>query len=60
MSNSLFNAMVQSASLAASADNNQPWFFRDWDARLLVYLDTTRLLPSDVRGMFGRIYGNIS
>ena len=40
--------LVRAAVLAPSPDNNQPWRFAAQANRLLVYLDPSRALPSDV------------
>lgn len=44
--------LIRAAVLAPSPDNNQPWRFSLRHGQLSVYLDRTRTLPSDVRGMF--------
>lgn len=43
--------MVTAATLAPSAENTQPWRFLVEDERLLVGLDRTRILASDVDSM---------
>jgi nitroreductase len=47
-----YKKLVEAAILAPTPDNNQPWRFAVQDARLLVYVDRSRALPSDVNGMF--------
>lgn len=47
--------LVRAAVLAPSPDNNQPWRFAAQAGRLLVYLDPSRALPSDVHSMFDLI-----
>ena len=48
----LFTELVNAASLAPSADNMQPWEFRRQCDSIEVYCATSRMLPTDVRGMF--------
>jgi hypothetical protein len=45
--------IVEAATLAPSAENLQPWRFCLDDESLLVYLDLSRQLPSDVGHMLG-------
>ncbi len=47
--------LVRAAVLAPTPDNNQPWRFVSEKDRLLVYLDPSRALPSDVSSMFDLI-----
>jgi hypothetical protein len=47
--------LVRAAVLAPTPDNNQPWRFVSQGERLLVHLDPTRALPSDVNSMFDLI-----
>ncbi len=47
--------LVQSAILAPSPDNNQPWRFAWEKDQLSVFLDPGRALPSDVHSMFDLI-----
>jgi hypothetical protein len=47
--------LVRAAVQAPSPDNNQPWRFAAQGDRLLVYLDPSRALPSDVHSMFDLI-----
>lgn len=44
--------LVEAAILAPTPDNNQPWRFASQADSLLVYLDRSRTLPSDVHSMF--------
>ena len=44
--------IIHAATLAPSADNNQPWLFSVENNRLLVFADHSRALSSDVEGMF--------
>lgn len=44
--------LVEAAILAPTPDNNQPWRFASQGDSLLVYLDRSRTLPSDVHSMF--------
>lgn len=48
----VFDSIIQAAISAPSPDNNQPWLFRVENDSLLVYLDRSRSLPSDVKSMF--------
>jgi hypothetical protein len=52
VSTQTFNDIIQAAIAAPSPDNNQPWLFRVENDSLLVYLDHSRSLPSDVKSMF--------
>lgn len=52
ISSQTFDAIIQAAIAAPSPDNNQPWLFRVENDSLLVYLDRSRSLPSDVKSMF--------
>jgi hypothetical protein len=45
--------IVEAAGLAPSAENLQPWRFRIEEDSILVLLDLTRQLPSDVGRMLG-------
>ena len=47
--------LVRAAVLAPTPDNNQPWRFVSEKDRLLVHLDPSRALPSDVKSMFDLI-----
>ena len=47
--------LVRAAVLAPTPDNNQPWRFVSEKDRLLVCLDPSRALPSDVNSMFDLI-----
>ncbi len=47
-----YKKLIEAAILAPTPDNNQPWRFAVREERLVVYLDTTRTLPSDVNSMF--------
>ena len=47
-----YRQLIEAAILAPTPDNNQPWRFAVRDERLLVYLDPSRTLPSDVNSMF--------
>ena len=44
--------LVKAATLAPSADNNQPWRFVVDNNRIIALLDRHRALPSDVDSMF--------
>lgn len=44
--------LIRAAILAPTPDNNQPWFFGSEGEDLLVFLDPSRTLPSDVNSMF--------
>jgi nitroreductase family protein len=49
-------SMIESAVMAPSADNNQPWYFHLLDKSSLgLCHDTSRALPSDVNRMFDMI-----
>jgi nitroreductase len=48
----LFTELVKAASLAPSADNMQPWEFRKQVDTIEVYCAKSRILPTDVIGMF--------
>ena len=48
----VFDSIIQAAIAAPSPDNNQPWLFRVENDSLLVYLDRSYSLPSDVKSMF--------
>jgi hypothetical protein len=45
--------IVEAAAIAPSAENLQPWRFRIEESSILVLLDLTRQLPSDVERMLG-------
>lgn len=47
--------LVRETVLAPTPDNNQPWRFISESDRLLVHLDPTRALQSDVHAMFDLI-----
>ena len=47
-----YRKLVEAAILAPTPDNNQPWRFEVRHGKLLVFLDLSRTLPSDVNGMF--------
>ncbi len=47
--------LVQAAILAPTPDNNQPWQFASQGETLVVCLDPSRTLPSDVHSMFDLI-----
>lgn len=47
-----YKSLIEAAILAPTPDNNQPWRFAVRDERLLVYLDPTRTVPSNVNSMF--------
>lgn len=48
----LFLELITAASLAASADNMQPWEFRQCGDTIEVFLAPQRLLPCDVHDIF--------
>jgi len=48
----LLNRLVSAASLAPSADNMQAWAFAGCDDGVEVYLEPSRVLPTDVDAMF--------
>lgn len=43
--------VVAAAALAPSAENTQPWYFRSIGGQLLLYLDLSRTLASDIDSM---------
>ncbi|NLI36640.1 MAG: hypothetical protein GX416_09050 [Bacteroidales bacterium] len=51
----LFLALVEQASLAPSADNMQPWEFRRKNDSIEVYCSPLRMLPTDALSMFSWI-----
>jgi sulfur-carrier protein adenylyltransferase/sulfurtransferase len=53
LTNTLFETLVHSASLAPSADNMQAWAFAKNDNEILVRYPPERALPTDCNNMFG-------
>lgn len=49
----LFQELVTAASRAPSADNMQGWAFRRNGDNIEVFLEQSRMLPTDVNNMFG-------
>jgi len=52
ISAAVFERLVAAASRAPSADNMQAWAFAKVDDAVEVYLEPTRILPTDVNQMF--------
>jgi len=52
ISNELFEDLISAASLAASADNMQPWEFKKHNNAIEVFMSDSRKLPTDVDDMF--------
>jgi nitroreductase len=52
LTDQLFNELIKAASLAPSADNMQPWEFRKQEDTIEVFCAKSRVLPTDVIGMF--------
>lgn len=52
LSDNLFLELVKAASLAPSADNMQPWEFRKQNNNIEIFYAKSRMLPTDVIGMF--------
>lgn len=52
LTDSIFTDLVAKASFAPSADNMQPWAFRKVNNSIEVYCVNSRMLPTDVIGMF--------
>lgn len=50
-----YGKLIEAAILAPTPDNNQPWRFEVRGGKVLVFLDPSRTLPSDVNGMFDLI-----
>ncbi len=55
MTDDLFGELVAMAARAPSADNMQAWSFGRRGECIEVYLEPSRMLPTDVHGMFGWI-----
>lgn len=55
LSSSDFEALIEAASRAPSADNMQAWEFGKREDAIEVFLERRRLLPTDVNAMFGWI-----
>jgi hypothetical protein len=52
LTDNIFSELVKAASLAPSADNMQPWEFRKNGNTIEVFCAKSRILPTDVMGMF--------
>ena len=55
LTDQIFTELIKAASQAPSADNMQPWEFRKNDDAIEVFCVKSRVLPTDVIGMFGWI-----